>query len=137
MAWTCQRCGKTFAKENQSHKCERVELASLFEGRSPHLEGIFEEMLPLLQQIGPLTVTTSKKAITLYAPSHKAFLGIELKKRFLDIWFTLEEKYDEFPVFKVVKPSKYRFAHYVRLSYLEDLETLPLHLIEQAYKRVL
>ena len=136
MAWTCTLCGKSFAKDNQSHKCEKVSLETLFENRSPHLADLFNELKRLLVQIGSFEVTTSKKAITLYAPSHKAFLGIELKKKFLDIWFILEEDRNEFPVFKVVKPSKRRFAHYVRLAQEEDLEVFPLHLIQEAYERV-
>ena len=136
MAWTCTYCGKSFAKENQSHKCEKVSVEELFENRAAHLPDLFEGLKGILEQIGGFRVTTSKKAITLYAPSHKAFLGIELKKKFLDIWFILEEERDEFPVFKVVKPSKYRFAHYVRLAQEEDLDVLPVHLIKEAYERV-
>ena len=136
MSWTCSNCGKTFAKENQSHKCEKVELATLFENRAPHLESLFEGLLAQLAGIGEFEITTSKKAITLYAPSHKAFLGVDLKKKFFDIWFVLGESYEEFPVYKVVKPSTYRFAHFVRITQHEDLKMLPLHVIQMAYERV-
>ena len=136
MAWTCSTCGKTFAKENQSHKCEKVELSTLFEHRAPHLVDLFEGLVSQLKGIGEFEVTTSKKAITLYAPSHKAFLGVDLKKKFFDIWFVLNEEREEFPVYKVVKPSKYRFAHFVRITQEEDLNMLPLHLIQMAYERV-
>ncbi|MEM6631482.1 MAG: hypothetical protein AAF694_17505 [Bacteroidota bacterium] len=34
----------------------------------------------------------------------------------MEIWFILNEEYNEFPVFKVVKPSMYRFGHYIRLA---------------------
>ena len=136
MPWTCPKCGKTFAKNNQSHKCEVVKLEDLFEGRAAHLPELFEQFIVALQPVGDFKITTSRKAITLYAPSHKAFLGIELKKNFLDIWFVLGNKADEFPVFKIVQPSKHRFGHYVRLASEEDLEFLPLGLIKRAYDRV-
>ena len=136
MAWTCPTCNKTFAKDNQSHKCEGVSLEELFEGRAAHLPELFEALTKALEPVGEFKVTTSRKAITLYAPSHRAFLGIELKKKFLDIWFVLGNKADEFPVFKIVQPSKHRFGHYVRLNGREDLEVLPLGLIKQAYDRV-
>lgn len=40
MSWTCNTCGKTFSKEHQSHKCEKVELSTLFENRAPQVEGL-------------------------------------------------------------------------------------------------
>lgn len=137
MPWTCPSCKKTFAKNKQSHKCEVVLLADLFEGKSPHIPKLFEALLAGIQPTMAATVTTSRKAITLYAPSHKAFLGIEVKRKWLDIWFRLDRSIDEFPVFKVVKPSANIFGHYVRLHDPEDIDLILIDWIQEAYDRVM
>lgn len=137
MPWTCPDCNKTFAKDNQSHKCEVVDLDSLFEHRAPYLFDVYEGMLLLLADIGSFTPTTSRKAITLYAENHRAFLGIELKKKFMDVWFFAKEETDEFPIFKVVRPSKKKYALFVRLESEEDLETFPVHLVKDSYDMVM
>lgn len=137
MPWTCPSCNKTFAKNKQSHKCEVVPLDVLFEGKSPHIPELLEALLENIRPTMTATVTTSRKAITLYAPSHKAFLGIEVKQKWFDIWFRLDRSIDEFPVFKVVKPSANIYAHYVRLHDSDDIDLILIDWIQEAYDRVI
>ena len=137
MSWTCPTCNKTFAKVNQSHFCVVVPIESLFENRAAHLPELFQGMIDLIEGIGDFRITTSRKAITLYAANHKAFLGVELKKKFLDIWFFSPVETDEFPVFKVLRPTKKKYALFVRLENEEDLEMFPVHLVKGSYDMIM
>jgi hypothetical protein len=135
--WKCPVCKKEFAKKNQSHKCEVVDIKDLFRHHDPALFALYKHFLVSLRSVGKFTVTTSKKAITLYSSSRKAFLGINVRRQCLDIWFLLETKTEEFPVYKVVQPSKTKFGHFVRLYSTSDVDTLLIKWIGQSYKLTL
>ena len=134
MAWQCPLCQKTFAKENQHHLCTTVEVATVFENKAPHLPEIFDDLLAGVSTFATASVTTSTKAITLYGPAHKSFLIIQPKRKWMDIWFPLDRKVEEFPIFRIQRPSKSRYAHYVRLESNEDIVRAVLNWIAEAYQ---
>ena len=134
MAWQCPLCQKTFAKENQHHLCGQVGVGQVFETKAPHLPEIFDHLLTRVSAFATAEVTTSPKAITLYGPAHKSFLIVQPKRQWIDIWFPLDRKVEEFPIFRIQQPSKSRYAHYVRLESKEDLEPIVLDWIAEAYQ---
>jgi len=131
--WKCPKCKKEFAKLNQSHKCEMVKVETLFLRRELKLFDIYQKLLKSLKTNGLWIETTSSKAITLYTENRKAFLGIEPKKAFLNIWFLLDKKIEEFPIFKVLQPSKNKFGHFVRLYDKKDIDAYLINLIGESY----
>lgn len=131
--WKCPKCKKEFAKLNQSHKCEIVNVETLFLHREPKLFDIYQKLLKSLKTNGLWIETTSSKAITLYTENRKAFLGIEPKKVHLDIWFLLDKKIKEFPIFKVLQSSKNKFGHFVRLYDKKDIDAYLIKLIGESY----
>lgn len=134
MPWTCYKCNKTFAKDNQSHICEVIEIDSLFEKKAPKVKETYEKLLSSLEGIGNFSITATRKTITLYTEGSRVFFMIQPKRQWIDIWFLLDKEMQEFPIFKVVQPSKHRFAHFIRLESVEDAEMLPLRLIQQSYQ---
>ncbi|MEO1449768.1 MAG: DUF5655 domain-containing protein [Bacteroidota bacterium] len=133
MPWTCPNCQKTFAKTRQGHICSMVAVDSLFEGKTDQLPEIYQTVLEVVKSLGPVRPTTSPKAITLYGPVNKSFLVLYPKRKWMDIWFPLSRRVDEFPVFKIQQASKNRFAHYVRLERPGDLVGQVMVWIEEAY----
>lgn len=131
--WKCPKCKKEFARLNQSHKCEIVKVETLFLRREPKLFDIYQKLLKSLKINGLWIETTSSKAITLYTENRKAFLGIEPKKAHLDIWFLLDKKIEEFPIYKVLQPSKNKFGHFVRLYDKKDIDSYLINLIGESY----
>lgn len=131
--WKCPVCKKEFAKTNQSHKCEIVKVETIFLNKDVGLFNIYKDLLHKLKTKGNRKITTSRKAITIYTNSRKAFLGIEPKKTFLDIWFLLDRKVDEFPVFKILQPSKNKFGHFARLYDKKDIDEVLIKWIEESY----
>ncbi|MBV6647160.1 MAG: hypothetical protein KI790_17005 [Cyclobacteriaceae bacterium] len=133
MPWTCNSCGKQFAKRNQWHKCQRISYEVLFSKSESSVLDRFED---LLQELSPklnYELTTSVKALTLYGPIHKSFLVIYPRKKHIDIWFPLDRKVEEFPIFKIQQSSKRRYAHYVRITPDEPMNETVKSWISEAY----
>ena len=131
--WQCQVCKKEFAKINQSHKCEVVDVNTLFYNKGADLFDLYEYLLSNLKKIGGWTVTTSKKAITIYAESKIAFVGIEIRKSSIDIWFVLNRRIEEFPIYKIEQPSKNKFGHFLRLQTKGDIDKVLIKWIKESY----
>jgi hypothetical protein len=136
MSWVCNACHKEFAKMNQVHMCETVALESIFQGKEAHLIDLYYELIKRIRPAGIFTETTSRKAITLYASSKKAFLIIEPKKSFLDIYFFLNRREDEFPIFKIAQVSRNKFAHYIRIQSPADIDRQVITWARQAYQYI-
>jgi hypothetical protein len=133
MSWVCSSCHKEFAKANQSHMCEVVALESIFLRKDAQLIDLYHTLIETIRPVGVFTETTSRKAITLYSFNKKAFLIIEPKKAFLDVYFFLGRKVDEFPVFKIAQVSRNKFAHYIRIQSAEDIDRQVIKWARQAY----
>lgn len=131
--WECPFCHKEFARQNQSHKCEIVAVETLFLNKANHLIDVYQELLKKMKPIGNFRVTTSSKAITIYTENRKGFMSMEPKKKFIDLWFYLDRQLDEFPVFKVVKASGKKYAHFVRLEETGDVDSYLIGLLGESY----
>ena len=132
--WKCPLCNKEFAKPNQSHKCEVVAVEELFVDKNPAIWDLYQYFIQQIQPIGEWKVTTSKKAITIYAANRVAFMGIEVKRKWLDIWFALDSKWDEFPIYKILQASPKKFGHFVRLYDAEDVSQVLVNLLTASYR---
>lgn len=131
--YTCPKCGKQFARANQSHVCSKATADAVLANKPDTVVTLYNNLLQKLQRQFNLTVTFSPKAITLYGTGKKSFLVIEPKKAWIDVWFTLHRKYEEPPVFKILQPSKHRFAHFVRLESEMDIDRHLIKLVKEAY----
>jgi hypothetical protein len=134
MSWKCPLCKKQFAKTNQSHICVQKSTQELFARSQPQVQEAYDAVLQQLKKRLKFTITTSAKSITLYTPNNKAFYVMKPGKTFLDSFFILDEKLEEFPVYKIAQPSKTRFAHFIRFYSKDDIEKTALSLIEQSYQ---
>lgn len=131
--WECPECHKEFARQNQSHQCAIVPVDALFSGKKAAWKPVYEMLLQRIAGIGNFKITTSAKAITLYAASRFAFMGVVVKANGLDLWFALGERIDEFPVYKIVQPSANRFGHFVRITEPADIDPLLVRWLQQSY----
>jgi len=107
----------------------------LFTGKEQQVYPLYVFLLEQLRRLGSITQTTSAKAITLYTPAHRSFLVVQPKKQGLEVWFVLHRAVNEFPVYKVLRPSKNRFAHFVRLYQPADVDAVLPGWMEEAYKQ--
>jgi hypothetical protein len=56
MAWTCEICGRTFARARQSHSCRSRSLADVFTGGAEKWRPLYEELRSQATELlGPFT----------------------------------------------------------------------------------
>jgi len=134
MAWTCPKCGKTFAKANQSHICVKVEPLDLFENKAAHLPDLYREILAAISEYCEFRPTASTKSITLYGKAHRSFLVMQPKKKWIDLMIPLNREVNEFPVFRVHARSESNVMHFVRIEDEEDLQRFVFDLVAEAYQ---
>jgi hypothetical protein len=66
MSWTCLKCERELPWADYRHYCERVDLNSLFEGRSEELELIFDKILAEVADWPKVVISTTPNCIVFY-----------------------------------------------------------------------
>jgi Domain of unknown function (DUF5655) len=61
--WRCPRCRRRFANRNQSHACARHTIRAHFQGKSPAIRALFDELAAAIRSIGPVIVLPEKTRI--------------------------------------------------------------------------
>ena len=70
--WTCPKCGHRFVTRNIWHSCSNYSLEGHFVGKEPAVREVFNKLLGLIEQCGPVTVI----------PQHKTRIAIQARVRF-------------------------------------------------------
>jgi len=134
MRWTCPNCRREFAKPNQSHSCESKRLEEHFKNIPDDILLMFASLMEKVEGFGKIAVTPVKNAILVSAKTN--FLSIKPKKQALEIEYLLDKKREEEFVYKIFQVSKYRFAHYARLTEASDLSPKLLAALRASYELV-
>jgi len=132
--WECTTCHRSFKNKNQYHSCMVKPIEEHFRGKQPELEKIVLKILDEVQSFGEVQVSSVKNAILVAVES--TFLALKVKKDRVDIEFVLNEVKDEFPMYKVVRVSKNRVAHFVTVGNIEEVDDQLLGLIRESYELV-
>ncbi|WP_025144256.1 DUF5655 domain-containing protein [Pedobacter jeongneungensis] len=118
MSWTCPNCDRELPWNNYRHHCQRVDLDSLFLGRSAELVLAFDKILAevsgwpdVLIGVTPNCIVFTKKV---------GFLIIRPMKKELDIKFYSAVVHAEKPVIKSI-PSGKKFENHIRISSAEEV----------------
>lgn len=134
MSWTCAKCGKTFARDNQGHFCERVSQAEFLAPCSAEVQQLYLRLLEHARSQLSVREQFTKKAATWYAPSETVFLVTHPKKKWLDSFYYLPDESPEFPVYKTHwSRNGKRCAHYLRFQDDEDLDESLLRRLKESY----
>ena len=114
MLWTCPKCHRQFKYATSYHSCVKVNPENHFINKKPNVKAVYEKILNETRKFGNVNISPVKSGILLKNIS--TFLGIKLRKDFLDIEFFLPEETNEFPVYKTFRYTKSKVVHYVRLE---------------------
>jgi len=136
MSWSCPVCNKKFAKDNQSHICENIDPELLFSGKDEDVYMLYMMLIEKICEKLETNVTATKNAIVLYASSHRSFFVMAPKRKFLEVWFSLDYKLDDPAVAKVIQASKAKFVHFVKIKEPQQINRKLLSYIAKAYKLV-
>jgi hypothetical protein len=130
--WTCPNCNRQFKNKNQDHSCMVTPIESHFFNKEPGVKATFEKLSHEVSNFGPMTVNSVKHAILFTRGSH--FLAVKPKRNWLDIEFVLPYPVEEFPIYKTVQASKYKWAHFIRLEAKSEVDELLHRWLKEAYE---
>lgn len=118
MSWTCLKCDRELPWKDYRHYCARVNLDSLFEGRSPELVLAFDQILAEVADWPEVLVGVTPNCIVF--TRRVGFLIIRPMKKQLDLKFYSAMPHPEKPVIKSIASGK-KFENHIRISSAEDV----------------
>ena len=125
----CPKCGRPIKNPNAWHYCAEVSIDSLFEGKPPELELIFDKILAEVALWEGVEVSASKNCVVFV--HRQTFLLVRPMAKELDLKFFLPEKH-HYPPVKKIKQERKKWAHHIRLRRLDELTPEVFRLIRQS-----
>lgn len=92
----------------------------------------FEKIKDLAMNLGNVKINSVKNAILFTSKSH--FLAVKPKKAWIDIEFVLDVKIEGFPIHKTVQTTKTKWAHFIRLQTVEEIDDQLINWLKKAYE---
>ncbi|MEZ5084634.1 MAG: DUF5655 domain-containing protein [Bacteroidales bacterium] len=130
--WTCPICSRQFKNTNQDHSCVVTAIESHFLNKHQNVMNTFEKLQNEVLKFKAVRVNSVKNAILFTAKSH--FLAVKPKKSWLDIEFVLDENLDGFPIHKTVQATKTKWAHFMRIQSVEEIDEQLITWLKRAYE---
>lgn len=118
MSWTCPKCDREFPWKDYRHYCARIELDTLFTGRSPELVLVFDKILAEVADWEGVLIGVTPNCIVF--TRRRAFLIIRPMKKELDIKFYSAVEHRDKPVTKSLAVGN-KFENHIRISTLDQL----------------
>jgi len=109
-----------------------TDLESHFLNKQQQVIDTFVKIKNEVMKFEGVRINSVKNAILFQAKSN--FLAVKPKKTHLDIEFVLNEKVEEFPIYKTFQTTKSKYAHFVRLESPEEADEQLIQWLRKAYK---
>ena len=93
-----------------------------FADKPAKIKEIFDRVVAIVESNGQVQTSFVKNAIIISAKS--SFLALKPKKASLQLEFLVKEEIDEFPIYKIVRVSKNKVAHFVRIGEPEEVDNV-------------
>lgn len=129
--WICAKCKREFKTKNQSHSCVIIDPEELLSESLSSVRAIYKELRKHCLPLGEFKIDTTKSCM--YFIDQERFLVIKPKKSSLILEFVLNNPIDVFPVIKVIKIGKNKYAHRLVIEDSEDLTSEVLGWIFEAH----
>lgn len=129
--WKCNKCHRSFAKNNQSHSCVVFPLEEHFKNKENQRE-FFNHYIDFIRKnIGDFKIEAVPCCIHLV--STYTFSAVWVMKDKIRIDFMLPDKLTSKRITKIEQPSANRYVHYLEIEKEEDLDEELLNWLKQAY----
>jgi len=131
--WTCPRCGRAFARRNQTHTCRPlVALDEHFAGKPPEIREIFDRVVALAARCGPLTVLPERSRIALHA--RMSFCALQPRRAWVDGHVVLARRLES-PRFRRIETfSPRNHVHAFRLASVGEVDHEVAGWLAEAYE---
>ncbi len=130
MGWICPKCERELRYENVWHNCVKVDLDSLFEGKSKDLPFVFDKLLVEIMNWKDVIVSTSQNCIVFV--HYKTFLIIRPMKKELDLKFYSKTEEENTVITKQIFYAG-KYQNHIRVSSLDDITPKILTFIKKSY----
>lgn len=134
MPWICPNCNRRFKNPNQPHSCIVNSIDDHFIKKNIIVREIYNKIEKEILKFGNIKINPTKYAIIVSSKS--TFLAIKPRKTMLDIEFLLDKAVEGHPVYKIFKVSKNRFAHFIHLEYIQQVDKNLILLLKKSYKTI-
>ena len=134
MPWICPNCSRSFKNPNQPHSCIITGIGEHFKRKDSFVRDIFDKLFKSVSKFGDVKFNPTKHAIIVSSKS--TFLAIKPRKTILDIEFLLDFVMEGSPVYKIVRVSKNRVAHFIHLETEEQVDKNLISLLKKAHKTI-
>jgi Domain of unknown function (DUF5655) len=131
MTYTCPKCERSLRNPKQWHNCVKVEIDSLFEGKSKELIFVFDKLLAEVIDWKDVAVSATKNCIVFV--HHQTFLIVKPMKSVVDLKFYSALEKTGQPILKSV-PYSGKFENHIRLSKIEEVSPLVIKHLMDSYK---
>ena len=129
--WVCPNCGRQFVSVNRNHSCGHFNLEDHFVGKEPFVRELYDHLVKSLERFGPLGVFPVKTRIVFQAEVQ--FAAAMARRRCLDGYFWLRRQAVH-PQIRKIEMGVFRdYGHMFRLSRPEDLDSVLVDLLQEAY----
>jgi hypothetical protein len=103
-----------------------------FSDKPEKIKKIFDLFLSTINEYDKVQVSFLKHAIIFSAKS--SFLALKPKKLYMDIEIVLNEEKSGFPVYKIVRASRNKFVHFIKIEEPEEVDANIKSLVINAWK---
>ena len=129
--WHCDRCGRDFANRNQSHACGTYDLEHHFRGKPPEIRALFDLVVRMLDDIGPVRVLPEKTRIAFQV--RMSFAQLTPRRGWIDGHVVLARRLER-PRFRSVETfSPRNHLHTFRLARPDDVDAELRAWLAEAY----
>ena len=130
--WKCARCGRRFANRNQSHSCAAAgKLEEHFHGRDPSVQLLFQDLVALVRQCGPVTVIAEKTRIAFQV--RMSFMAVAPRQMHLRGHFVFARRVPSPRFQKIETISPRNHVHHFCLERPEELDAEFAGWVREAY----
>ena len=130
--WRCPDCRRQFANRNQSHACGRYTLASHFAGKPTNVRAIFDELLAIAKQNGPVTVLPEKTRIAFHV--RMSFAAFVIRRNWVDGHVVLARRFENPRIRRIETFSPRNHLHAFRFASPDDIDDEVADWFAEAYR---
>jgi hypothetical protein len=129
--WTCPECGRSFARTNQSHVCERWTVEDHLRDKPEATVELFRSFVRLVEACGPFEYSPIRRQVGFQV--RRIFAGVKLTDRGLEGYLDIARKVES-PRFRHVAPYARRlFVHHFVITSPDQLDDELAGWVREAY----
>lgn len=129
--WTCPKCHRQFARQQQQHSCFPPDLEKHFVNRDPAFRKAFDKIVSTCERWGNITIHPMKVGIML--KHQTTFASFVVTKTYLKVNFFLDRVENVFPVKGTRRQSKNRVFHAVPVTSPKEVDKQLLGWLKESF----